>query len=123
MAPAVQEQPKVQAPKMRFVVLAGKHHEGIPSLGTAKVYRRGDVVETSEDLVKAFGKDKFRRLRDGEANPIEKPSSPLEMDLKSKSVSELKGIAADYEIDLGDARSKAEIIDVILEASQADETL
>lgn len=104
--PAVQEKQE----KMRFVVLQGKHHEGSKTDGSYRRYVVGDEVETSTDLVKIFGREKFMRLHPGQINPIEANKQALDDELSAKSIPELKALAADLEIDLGGAKTKGEIL-------------
>lgn len=104
--PAVQEKQE----KMRFVVLQGKHHEGSNRDGNKRRYVVGDEVETTVDLVKIFGREKFMRLLPGQINPIEAEKQALDDELSSKSIPELKAMAADLEIDLGGAKTKGEIL-------------
>lgn len=115
----------------KFRVLRGSHNEG------GKTYHRGDVVESRVDLVKKFNEKgippRFSRITGREVkettdpgpstsdqkpnDPALNPSNRFGVEtLKMMNLTELKGLAAEEEIDLGGATKKDEIIAILMSA-------
>lgn len=137
-------------PVLRFEVLNGTHcgpdtyrrndNGEYVSNGDGKHYRKGEIVETTQDLSFLFDKDKdpnakkFRRLYDTQEEEtaetlrakraeidaklaaLENPQ-PVGADatIEAMTVEELRAFAASEEIDLGNAKTK----DAILKAIRA----
>ena len=57
-------EPKTEQKTFKFLLLRGGHSTGSFRDGTRKQYERGDVVETTVDLAKKFGRNKFHLLRE-----------------------------------------------------------
>lgn len=127
--PAVKAEKK-QPGKMRFQLLSGHHNQGeVDEQGVAIIYQGGipgqydgDILESKTDLaarfnVKGFA-PKFRRVPsltplqrygvDG-AGSKDDPTDGLD----ALTVAELREFAAQEEVELGQATSKADIIEVI----------
>jgi hypothetical protein len=94
-------------------------------------YKAGDIIESDQDLT-VFNDAgnpqniKFELVNEyGQAVrdtvPVKpsqgRPASPVEDTLESKTLSELKEIAAEEEIDLGSATRREEILDILHRAS------
>ncbi len=112
---------------MRFRVLRGNHVTGSRKKGTYHKFTKGDVVDSTVDLVKRFGGVKFERLPDGpdmaavteaartgfsgadyeSATAVAKKDDGAYGDM---TIEELRLLAEEEEIDLGGAKSKAAII-------------
>lgn len=111
---------------MKFKVLRGSHTEG------GRRYSKGDIVDSASDLSKynSPGATKFAKVAEAEpavsatvsvVPPLAEPVS-LEADgesytrdeLAGFSVAELREIAEDLEVDLGNVSKKADIISTIL---------
>ncbi len=86
----------------------------------------GDIVESTEDLEKKFGSNKFRRIRDDE-NANMPPETAKEQEyednvpgvnqretLEAMTVDELRELAEAEEVDLSGLHKKDEIIDALL---------
>lgn len=99
---------------MWFKLLNGLHDQG-----DGKVYRRGDVVNSKQDLEKRFGPAKFQRVADPaqvkEEEPVASAPVSVQDEFSDMTVAELKQFAASEEIDLGSASRKDEILAVIRE--------
>lgn len=120
---------------MKFKLLRGTHHEAKwdksvkPPVDRGRTYHAGDVIETNFDLTTLNGGDpqtvKFEKVDDAtpatavDAVPVEIKSSvntnaaAVDDTLDAMTVNELKEMAAEEEIDLGSAKSKAEILSVL----------
>ncbi len=85
----------------KFKVLAGHHNEG------GKTYGPGDIVDSASDLNKHNKQEAIKFEQVGEV------LSPQD-ELKQHTVAELQDLAAEEEIDLGDAVKKLEIIEAII---------
>lgn len=113
---------------MIFRLKIGHHSDG------TKKYKQGSKVRSEIDLEKRFGKDKFERLFDeerreeerkarGETEPQEVSEEEPSTDtvqgdvatLQTMTVAELKQLAESEEIDLGTAKTKEQIIKVIVD--------
>jgi hypothetical protein len=127
----------------KYRILRGCHAEGFypaghPQAGNPIVYEPGEVIETNNCLLKhnsrpgtqgALG-DKFQLVDDDRIQPTEKikvkpveehvqePSQP-EDGLSGMSVPELKELARGDSIELGQAKTKADILKVIRDAYAA----
>lgn len=120
---------------MKFRVLAGKHSE------RGRIWMRGQVIETTTDLASRFNgatvvRQKFERVPDGTpadpgvpvdqfTDPEFNKSSPSESETRgvdlmatyeSMSVEELRQVASQEEIELGKAKTKPEILNVLRSA-------
>lgn len=102
---------------MKFKLLRGLHSHG------GKTYQPGNVVESDTDFVARFGRLKFERLLDDTA-PITQQAADQAAeagfetvnelrDLSKMTVSQLRTYAAENEVDLGDARTKDQILAVL----------
>lgn len=112
-----------------YEVIEGRHSEGRGR--TRKVYKRGDRVTTPVDLEKKLNRPgyppKFRRVdgvlpsqklgppNPGDPYPTQLPPPQTHgMDtLEAMTVEELRKYAAEEEIDLGPAKTKADILKAI----------
>ena len=108
---------------MMFQVLHGRHSEG------GMLYERGDVFESKSDLNKLNGgshdTQKFLRMADDakpkggkevafmNETPVVEEEAEETVDLSSKTVAELRELAEEEEIDLGEATLKADIVEII----------
>lgn len=124
----------------KFKVLRGEHAQGSKVNPTtkkktpSKIYTKGQVFSSDKRLDEMFGPDKFQLLNDAAPVVVEDapdddeeedgPEMPeVEMDepeaqsdgLDDMSVAELRTYAEESGIDLGAARRKTDIIDVIRE--------
>lgn len=98
-----------------FRLNRGRHSEGRNEDGSPKVYVRGDIIESTTDLEKHNTKgapQKFTRVRPG-TKPEQTPQETEREDFERMTVSQLKQLAADEEIDLGEAKTKQEIINAL----------
>lgn len=113
-------EPQPQIGGGSFKILAGQH------VADGKVYHKGEVVESTVDLEKTQGANKYKRVSGTPATEPETPAEPSTetpvtepsgMDsadtLDAMTVADLKELAADEEIDLGGAHLKADIIAAI----------
>lgn len=75
-------------------------------------YEAGDIVESSRDLVALFGSNKFAEVHPEKAASVTDETRRL---LERFSVADLRKLADEEEIDLGDVTKKDEIIDVVCE--------
>ena len=94
-----------------FEVMGGLHADG------DSVYKRGDQFESELEMDKLHG-DKFRRVSENEpavAAPM-REDDDFNSDLKKMPLEELRQFAEGEEIDLGEAKKKADVLRVILEA-------
>jgi len=85
----------------KFRVVAGYHNEG------GETYGPGDIVDSASDLNKHNKQEAIKFEQVGEVLSSQD-------ELKQHTVAELQDLAAEEEIDLGDATKKAEIVEVIL---------
>lgn len=116
---------------MKFKVLRGTCCLGERDTKTNKLvtYRQGNIIETNTDLVALHGREKFEKMPDD--TPVTRTSakatstSPQETsgytakELEGMSVEELKRLAAEEEIDLGNLSKKNDIIARIVSAGSA----
>jgi len=89
---------------------------GSLDVGDGKVYQKGDVVRSEQELDKQFGPRKFQRL-DGVAP--EATTAVVEddfSDLENMSLAELRKFAEDEEIDLEGATRKEATLAIIRKA-------
>lgn len=114
-------------PVGRYMVLAGAHYEG------GKQYVPGDIVDSMTDLNRLNGpgmKPKFKQVKDSRdeeqartqvsvapAVQQKETSDGILGTLEGMTVSDLRKLAAEEEIDLGDAKTKEELVKVIHESS------
>ena len=107
--------------KKRFQLLCGRHEMG---KGENKVKYRArnrrtrelfegfsDEIETEKDLVDLFGPQKFKLL------PSYEPLGEGNDNFDRMKVAELRELAEEEEIDLGEATKKGEIISLIRSAT------
>lgn len=110
---------------MRFRLLRGTHSNGDRHPVTNKLitYRRGDVFDSPINLVAIHGREKFEAVgndvavtkvqsitpRSSEPLP-QKDSGHTAKELEGMTLEELKRLAAEEEIDLGNLSKKNEII-------------
>lgn len=78
-------------------------------IGTIK--KPGEIVEVNDEYAK--GNKRLELVREINASPAE------EVDITKMSVKQLKKLAKEKEIDLGEATTQEEIIAVIFEAAKA----
>ena len=124
----------------KYRVLRGCHAEGQypkghPLAGTPIVYEPGDVIETDNCLMKhdtnpgVLG-NKFQLIDDDRVPPTDKvnkkpaeeaaPAEPADSDgLDRMTAAEIKELARGDGIELGNAKTKAEMIKVIRDAYAA----
>ena len=109
---------------MKFKILRGTHSNGERHPQTNKLitYRAGDIFESITDLVKLHGREKFERAADNavlsrtplKVNATETPhqeaSAYTAKELEGMSVDELKRLANEEEIDIGNLNKKNDII-------------
>lgn len=101
----------------RFKLLHGIHNEG------GKTYYPGDVIDSASDLSKHNRPSNVRyepvaeETDDplGSADTLQANPVPLESGapLESLTIAQLRQLAEEYEVDLGDAAKKGEIIDAL----------
>ncbi len=113
--------------KYRFQLLDGRHAEGSTTddLGrkVQKIYRKGDIVDTDKNLAKQFnspGCIKFRKLADGEQVVETEAGSTLADEYSKMTVADLKALASEEGIDLGNATKKDDIANIIRLAYNGD---
>jgi hypothetical protein len=98
--------------KYRFKLLGGSHDQG-----DGRVYSQGDEFESAVELDVLHGANKFQRLSGsfGQATLIESESVlPTERSgLDGMTLTELKVVADQEEIDLGDAKTKRDVLRVV----------
>lgn len=111
---------------MKFKVVAGYHCEGErhPVTGKLISYGPGEIIESQIDLVKLHGREKFEPVSSDvpvtrrstttapqQTNPpSQKESGHTAKELEGMTLEELKRLAAEEEIDLGNLSKKNEII-------------
>ncbi len=115
----------------KFLILrGGKHQQFVPDPEVGKpkmvIYKKGDIVDSEKDLCKMFnsrGVRKFRKMPDN--TPAIRASSTPETELPEADVttvedafagltiSALRAIAEEEEIDLGDATLKRDILQIL----------
>lgn len=109
-----------------FRVLRGSHSQREPD-GTIKTYQRGDYVISDTDLAERLGVAKFRKVSDDDmeekvakkndpGRPIVEPK-PRNDGLDDMTVAQLKELADQEDYDLGNAKTKAEIVEAIRNAT------
>lgn len=107
----------------RFRVLRGVHAEKDDD-GVIRTYEArtdadgnpiGDIVDSKSDLCKpphnTRGSIRFQRVDDVE--PIKSVLGPDNDDLSAKTLAELRALAEEHQIDLGEAVRKADILETI----------
>lgn len=106
---------------MKFKLLVGVHEDKNGRYDARDSKR--NIVESDHDLVKIFGAEKFRRLgKFVEVDP-EDESKVINEDIEvndsfeDMSIAQLRKFAKDEEIELGEAKSKEEIITVLRNAT------
>ena len=108
--------------------------EMLVRLGAEQTYSPGQVVESAEDLEARYGREKFRRVGDDEV-PAElaelrqevarlkgklADKAEHEMDeLDALTVAELRRYAEDNELEVGNARTKPELLAALRGAGKA----
>ena len=114
--------------KYRFKLLMGGHEHGRTDDGTpngnlvkapagkAVRYKRGDIIETDIDLAKRLGESKFQRLRPDELGEEPQEDEVVQDTFSSMSVKEIRKFADDEELDLGDAKSRPEVLAAVRKA-------
>jgi uncharacterized protein YceH (UPF0502 family) len=55
---------KSEQKTFKFLLLRGGHSTGNLRDGTRRQYEKGDVIKTTVDLAKKFGRNKFHLLRE-----------------------------------------------------------
>ena len=104
--------------KFTFKLVKGSHYEGAGKDG--KLCKKGDLIETNIDLASRFnmpGNIKFVPCEDGEPvidveDDDDLPTNEEGNILFDKmTLTKLKKFAEENEIELGDAKTKAEIIE------------
>jgi hypothetical protein len=112
----------------RFRLLCGKHHEGDAN-GAQRTYVRGDVFDSPYNLLKfnSLESKRFEVVPDSTPlvhNEVKKPPAEPNLEtpqagpatentLDSMTVTELRTLAEEEEIDLGNASRKDQIIQAI----------
>jgi len=96
---------------MTFEVTGGLHVEP-----DGRIYKRGDRFQSRLEMDKLFG-IKFRRTDAGDSSPTAAAPEVEEFgDIEAMTLEELRQFAEGEEIDLGDAKKKADVLRVIKEA-------
>lgn len=86
----VAEAPAVKTPKVRrYRLLAGLFEDGPPG-GPNRLYRKNEIIETTQDLIRKYGPEKFLRVDD---------DSPM---VDSLNLQELLNLAAELELTIVD---------------------
>ena len=121
----------------RFQILVGMHHEG--DVTYAANVKGRNIIDSTSDLEARFGREKFRRIGDGEEPmpvlrddqaPTRRPPVDKVKDTKGKepldpqpdtdydnmTIAQLRQVAEEDEIDLGGATLKSDIIAAIRSA-------
>lgn len=103
-----------------FDLLGGTHIE--KQDGVVKRFSRGDRFTSNTELDKLLGSEKFRRISES-ASPPPSSHDPEEegededgvedVSLESMSLTELREYAAQENIDIGGAKRKSDIIQII----------
>jgi len=83
-----------------------------------KTYYAGDLIESDEDLCKKFNGNHPRFQKFAKVQKTETINNPWN-DLEKKTVDQLKGFAKSEGIDLGKAKTKAEVLEILQEAKEA----
>jgi len=110
--------PPVTRKLYRYQLMVGLHEDenGLHSAKDPKT----NIITTHLELDKKFGREKFRRLHTDEvAAPVASSTSDNNGDreaLEGMTIKELQKYASGEEINLGDAKTKDEIIDTIIQA-------
>lgn len=108
----------------RYMLMSGLHSED------GKTYTPKDVIETGRDLTKFNSPGlppKFELLDENNRpvqqhwrdEPVAQDDNPVVGTLRQMTVEQLREVAADEEVDLGDARLKEEIVKLIADAHMA----
>ena len=87
---------------MKFKVVSGSHRV------TGQTFPKGSVVESTVDLVKLHGRDKYECVS-GDAVATEEPKASGD-DYDHMTVAQLKEVAEQDEIDITGCKNKAEIV-------------
>ena len=95
---------------MKFRLKRGHHEQGKGQ--ERRRYTKGDIVESDIDLAARFGSEKFQRIEESAAS-----SSPAATDFKQMKIAELKDYAEEEGIDLGEAKTKQQIVDILVAAT------
>ena len=93
---------------MKFRLLVGGHEQG-KGIDFRRYHAKdpkNNIIETDIDLAAKFGFEKFQKLEESQAPAAIRT-------LESMKLQELIDYAADEEIDLGEAKKKADVLDVI----------
>ncbi len=114
---------------MRFKLTRGKYVNGKTADGKPIVMKPGDIVESDVHLDKRFGRKKFERLDDSfSAASIaaetaqaaregfhgkDAATAVVEDTLSAMTVSELRQLAEEEELDLGRSKTKDELLAAI----------
>lgn len=96
---------------MKFRLMHGIHDQG-----DGRLYKRGDVVVSDQELDKRFGYNRFQRLDDQAAVSSAPSNEPVDDVFSDMTVAELKKFAEEEEIDLDGATKKDVILAVIRRA-------
>lgn len=96
---------------MKFRLTHGMHDQG-----DGRVYKRGDVVVSDQELDKRFGYNRFQRLDDQAALAPPPANESVDDVFSDMTVAELKKFAEEEEIDLDGATKKDVILAVIRRA-------
>ena len=103
---AQRDGPKDEAGRRKVTTyLAATNPDGSPA---------GDIVESDADLAKNHnkaGRPKFARIP--EVVPINSVVGPKNDDLSTKTLAELRALAEEQQIDLGEATLKADVLETI----------
>jgi hypothetical protein len=89
----------------KFKLVTGSHVKDTTLGVEESFYKAGDVVESTVDLEKAFGKEKFVAVEE---------ESP-EAKFKAMTVAQLKEFAAEQTVEVPDNTKKDDIIKLLLE--------
>jgi len=101
----------------RYRLLRGIHVHG------QNTYSPGAVIDTAQNLLRlnAPGSIRFERVyEEEEPTPVETTPEPTEEeptdDLEALTLAELRDLAEAEEVDLGDAKRKADVLEVLRRA-------
>lgn len=95
----------------KFRVQAGQHIQR-DSDGVSRTYSAGEECDSDRDLVALFGEEKFRLVSGSPVAPAQS-NNRSDDGLLAKTVADLRELAEEEEIDLGDAKTKVDIIKAI----------
>lgn len=94
----------------KFQLVTGSHVRDHAAAAEEAFYKAGDIVESSVDLEKAFGKEKFIRV--AEAKELEQTP---EAKFEAMTVAKLKEFAAEHAIEIPEDSKKADIVKILVE--------